>query len=55
MSQNTDKKWGVMGDGPDGGAGWGRYATKAEAEARRDELLRMRHGEGGFVVVEVKL
>jgi hypothetical protein len=44
------KEWGVMDEV---GAGWGRYDTKAEAEARRDGLLAMRDGEGGFVVVRV--
>lgn len=36
---NTDKPWGVMCQH---GAGWGRFASRAEAEARRDELRAMR-------------
>lgn len=44
------KPWGVM-DAE--GAGWGRFDTKAEAEARRDDLLETRNGDGGFVVVKV--
>lgn len=38
MSQSP-KPWGVMDRG---GSGWGRFATRAEAEARRDELRAMR-------------
>lgn len=50
MASEPTKPWGVMGDG---GAGWGMYATRAEAEARRDDLLRMRDGAVEFFVVKV--
>lgn len=35
------------------GAGWGRYASHAEAVIRRDSLLAMRGGEGGFAIAQV--